>query len=375
MSNEMKKYFCPRLIDFVIIVGCKEPATPSQLLAKHLHQQQMFKQHQMDLYEQSIPPEYQERYHQQMQQQQQAESQAPAQPQLPLSQLPELLRRYPLEDHNDFMLPQDVTFFCQPEGCSNINCSSQQRANSNRDTTSFIFSLTEKDSARVRFGVCINFFRPIEKKYSESHQQRRQRQKAAAAAAAGDKAAAAASSPGSSKKAATEEAESEDEKGADVKKEKLKKKRTKKASDVKYTHTLTSLCIISHHPFFSLFRECLNILRRIIEACHARSLASSRSSPATSPSSSSLAGAASGASSSSTRDTVWGILTDSSGSISTEQMSSLIACEIKEIETWILRLLSAPVPVPGKTKLIVSALCDLSQPGRRGLEPLVFLSF
>ena len=53
------------------------------------------------------------------------------------------------------------------------------------------------------------------------------------------------------------------------------------------------------------------------------------------------------------RDTVWGILTGSSGTISTDQISSLIACEIKEIETWILRLLSAPVPIPGKTKLIV----------------------
>lgn len=324
----MKKYFCPRLIDFVIIVGCKEPASPSQLLAKHLHQQQMFKQHQMDLYEQSIPPEYQERYHQQMQQQQQqqqAESQPAAGPQLPLSQLPELLRRYPLDDHADFMLPQDVTFFCQPEGCSNINCSSQQRANSNRDTTSFIFSLTEKDSARVRFGVCINFFRPIEKKHT-AEQRRRHSKKAAA------------SSPAENESDDEKEGAASQQQHKKELKATAKKKRNKKASDVKYTHTLTSLCIISHHPFFSLFRECLNILRRIVEACHARSLASS-----TSPVS-----AASGQ-----RDTVWGILTGSSGSISTEQMSSLIACEIKEIETWILRLLSAPVPVPGKTKLIV----------------------
>ena len=28
--------------------------------------------------------------------------------------------------------------------------------------------------------------------------------------------------------------------------------------------------------------------------------------------------------------------------------------EVKEIETWILRLLSAPVPVPGKTRVEVS---------------------
>lgn len=135
----MSTFFCPRLIDFVIIVGCKEPATPAQLLAKHLHYQSE---------------------HPYMEPLDLTKNQ--------LSQLPELLRRYPLDDHKDFMLPQDVTYFCQPEGCTNINCSTQQRADANRDTTSFIFTLTEKDSARVRYGVCINFFRQIEKKSNAS---------------------------------------------------------------------------------------------------------------------------------------------------------------------------------------------------------------
>lgn len=31
--------------------------------------------------------------------------------------------------------------------------------------------------------------------------------------------------------------------------------------------------------------------------------------------------------------------------------------EVKEIETWILRLLSAPVPVPGKTRVEVIITC------------------
>lgn len=155
--NSTSQYFCPRLIDFVIIVGCKEPATPAQLLAKHLEYQQQQQQ--------------QLQYHNQGEHVVSGGGEAPssmvdlggtrAHPQL--SQLPELLRRYPLDDHKDFMLPQDVTYFCQPEGCTNINCSTQQRADANRDTTSFIFTLTEKDSARVRYGVCINFFRPIEK--------------------------------------------------------------------------------------------------------------------------------------------------------------------------------------------------------------------
>jgi hypothetical protein len=96
-------------------------------------------------------------------------------------------------------------------------------------------------------------------------------------------------------------------------------------------------------------------LRRIIEACHARSLASK---PGT-PSSSTANTPTIGSNNKINRDTVWGILTGSSGTISFEQISSLVACEIKEIETWILRLLSAPVPIPGKTKLIVSIFFSL----------------
>lgn len=304
MSNDsLKKFFCPRLIDYIIIVGCKEPATPSQLLAKHIQQQQTHK------YDHTIEQSNQ----------------------LPLTQLPELLRRYPFEDHDDFMLPQDVVYFCQPEGCFNINCSSQQKANSNRETTSFIFSLTEKDSARVRYGVCINFFRPIEKKFDQRNRLNRK----------------------SSLEQSNQVDTDEDEKQVKQQPVKKKTKRNKKASDVKYTHTLTSLCIISHHPFFSIFRECLNILRRIIEACHARSLAAKPGTP--SSTSNSIAVTLSGQNATKImRDTVWGILTGSSGTLSTEQISSLITCEIREIETWMLRLLSAPVPVPGRTKLIVS---------------------
>ncbi len=179
MSNDLKKYFCPRLIDFVIIVGCKEPQTPAQLISQHILQQQQDRKH----YEDSLPPEFHhERYkntpsndtspdNNNNNNSKKANAQ---QQQLPLTQMPELLRRYPLDDHKDFMLPQDVTYFCQPEGCININCSSQRKANSHKDATSFIFSLTEKDSSRVRHGVCINFFRPIEKRYD---QKRREEQK------------------------------------------------------------------------------------------------------------------------------------------------------------------------------------------------------
>lgn len=52
------------------------------------------------------------------------------------------------------------------------------------------------------------------------------------------------------------------------------------------------------------------------------------------------------------RDTVWGVLTGQG----TDNLTGLVMHEVKEIETWVLRLLSAPVPVPGKTRVEVSFL-------------------
>jgi hypothetical protein len=37
-----------------------------------------------------------------------------------------------------------------------------------------------------------------------------------------------------------------------------------------------------------------------------------------------------------------------------DNLTGLVMHEVKEIETWILRLLSAPVPVPGKTRVEAS---------------------
>ena len=118
MNIETKKYSCPRLIDYIIIVGSKD-AKNFQNLSANVKNTELNNQH------------------------------------------PELLRRYPLNDHLDFSLPNDVTYFCQPEGCLNyvINSKSEKNLLKTKLTTSFIFTLTEKDSARVRYGVCINFYR------------------------------------------------------------------------------------------------------------------------------------------------------------------------------------------------------------------------
>ena len=47
---------------------------------------------------------------------------------------------------------------------------------------------------------------------------------------------------------------------------------------------------------------------------------------------------------------VWNLLT---GKGVMDSTASVVLHDVKEIETWILRLLSAPVPVPGKTRVEV----------------------
>lgn len=110
---------------------------------------------------------------------------------------------------------------------------------------------------------------------------------------------------------------------------------------------MTSLCLLSHHPFFSLFRECLVVLKKLIDACH------ENSSPKRL-----------GASRLTFRDTVWGLLT---GQATPETTSSIVMHDVRDIETWILRLLSAPVPIPGKTRVELEILPRSLRP-----NPLVF---
>lgn len=62
------------------------------------------------------------------------------------------------------------------------------------------------------------------------------------------------------------------------------------------------------------------------------------------------------------RDNVWTVLT---GQV-TEATPSIVIHDVKEIETWILRLLSAPVPVPGSTRIEVEVLSNSVH------EPLLF---
>ncbi len=192
----MEKYFCPRLLDYIVIVGSRNPNRNNSV-----------------------------------------------------AQTPELLRRYPLEDHKDFLLPPDVVFFCQPEGC----ISSGPKRMSLRESTSFVFTLTEKDSGISRYGICVNFYRSFDRKLS--HSDRSKSDRTSGFPRTGDRQ--------SSLGIPYDDAEH-------TRRSPRTRRKQKMASRVR-TNTLTSLCLISHHPFFTTFRECLFVLRKLIDACNERS--------------------------------------------------------------------------------------------------------
>lgn len=59
---------------------------------------------------------------------------------------------------------------------------------------------------------------------------------------------------------------------------------------------------------------------------------------------------------------MWSVLTGQAY----DNTPTIVLHDVKEIETWILRLLSAPVPVPGKTRVELEVLSPTAH------APLVF---
>ncbi|XP_073397713.1 MAP kinase-activating death domain protein isoform X11 [Dendrobates tinctorius] len=264
-----KKKLCPRLLDYLVIIGARQPSSDS------------------------------------------------------VAQTPELLRRYPLEDHPEFPLPPDVVFFCQPEGCLSV----RQKRMSLRDDTSFVFTLTDKDSGVIRYGICMNFYRSFQKRIPRD-KSRKQPKLASENGSEG-------SDGGSTLQA--QSAESTPDLNHSP-----RGKRLSKGAQRSRNSTLTSLCIISHYPFFSTFRECLYTLKRLVDCCSDR-----------------LVSKKAGISKGVQRDTMWRIFT---GAIQLEEKSNVLLHDLREIEAWIYRLLRSPTPVPGQKRVDVEVLPLEMQP-------------
>ncbi|KAM4720654.1 MAP kinase-activating death domain protein isoform 20-T20 [Rhinophrynus dorsalis] len=258
-----KKKPCPRLLDYLVIIGARQPSSDS------------------------------------------------------VAQTPELLRRYPLEDHPEFPLPPDVVFFCQPEGCLSV----RQKRMSLRDDTSFVFTLTDKDSGVIRYGICVNFYRSFQKRLPKD-KSRKPPKPASENGSEG-------SDGGHSLQAPSAESTPDINHSP-------RGKRLSKGTQRSRNSTLTSLCIISHYPFFSTFRECLYTLKRLVDCCSERLV-------------SKKAGVTKGVQ----RDTMWRIFT---GSLQLEEKSNVLLHDLREIEAWIYRLLRSPTPVPGQKRVDVEVL-------------------
>ncbi|XP_055572940.1 MAP kinase-activating death domain protein isoform X23 [Falco biarmicus] len=281
-----KKKTCPRLLDYLVIIGARQPSSDS------------------------------------------------------VAQTPELLRRYPLEDHVDFPLPPDVVFFCQPEGCLSV----RQKRMSFRDDTSFVFTLTDKDTGVIRYGICVNFYRSFQKRVPKEkgegtggHRAREGQKstKSGDASAPQEEVGTESSESGSSLQAPSTESTPDVNRSP-------RSKRLAKGSHRSRNSTLTSLCILSHYPFFSTFRECLYTLKRLVDCCSERLLGKKLGIPRGVQ-----------------RDTMWRIFT---GSLLVEEKSSALLHDLREIEAWIYRLLRSPMPVAGQKRVDVEVLPHELQP-------------
>ncbi|XP_028915349.1 MAP kinase-activating death domain protein isoform X7 [Ornithorhynchus anatinus] len=270
-----KKKSCPRLLDYLVIIGARQPSSDS------------------------------------------------------VAQTPELLRRYPLEDYPEFPLPPDVVFFCQPEGCLSV----RQRRMSLRDDTSFVFTLTDKDTGVTRYGICVNFYRSFQKrvpkeKGSEGGAGHRGRE-------VPEETSTESSESGSSLRPRSTDST------PDLNQSLRAKRRARAASRCRNS-TLTSLCVLSHYPFFTTFRECLYTLKRLVDCCSERLLGKRLSVPRGVQ-----------------RDTMWRIFT---GSLLLEEKPSAPLHDLREIEAWIYRLLRSPVPVSGQKRVDIEVLPQELQP-------------
>ncbi|XP_053085242.1 MAP kinase-activating death domain protein isoform X11 [Pangasianodon hypophthalmus] len=277
-----KKKMCQRLLDYLVVVGARQPSSES------------------------------------------------------VAQTPQLLRRYPLEDHSDFPLPPDVVFFCQPEGCLSV----RQRRVSLRDDSSFVFTLTDKDSGVTRYGICLNFYRSFQRGHHRSRSECKDKPPQTDPAVEATEKCDPSTLSLSGDHTVPVAGDRMPEPGT---RRSPRPKRSTRASARNRNSMLTSLCILSHYPFFSTFRECLYILKRMVDCCSQRL--------------NQRAGTAKG----NQRDAMWRVL---AGALSVEEKEkgTQLLHDLREMESWVYRLLRSPVPVAGVRRVDVEVLPPELQP-------------
>jgi len=271
-------------------------------------------------------------------------------PQIDSTQSPELLRKYPDVDHKDFPLPPDVVFFCQPEGCATAS-----KPFGIRQMNSFVFTLTDKETGITRYGICCNFFRPC--------------LGVAALARCHSKVEKTLSSSSNGSTSSTDDIQLANTKNLLHRKTASKKKLCRTHStplnaekpqrhiqkNSILCYSLTSICIISSYPFFSTFRECLFVLRKLVDSrCYHKDLGPmwNKESFAFFDSNQNV-----GQSLPLVECRNWSLFFDNS-LLNSQQLKS----ELLEIDEWIRNFLKIPLPIAGVNRVEVELLPRHIQP-------------
>ncbi|CAH8586948.1 unnamed protein product [Schistosoma margrebowiei] len=236
-------------------------------------------------------------------------------------QSPEILCRFPPTNHKDFPLPTDVSFFCQPEGCINTSSNTfpikslDNNLNGIKSMT-FLFSLTDKDSSKTRYGICTNFFRSVNPRSVSKTTYPNGRE----GTRFGDVS-------GNGLVPCSNES---------IQDKFLLSGKLKNTNNV---YSLTSICLITHYPFATTFARLVQCVHVILKKLHKLSKPSCVESP-----------------------DIWDVLTSNI----TLSCSYPVVESTRQFQCWILRLLSAPAPIPGCTCVYLSV-----QPQTLG-SPLCF---
>ncbi|XP_065219139.1 MAP kinase-activating death domain protein isoform X2 [Planococcus citri] len=343
MVNELQeKFFCPRLIDYIVVVGSYSPlskhsSAPPTSESRNKHNAP--KEESAPLNRSSSVATSKPRQNRSSRSSRKTSlysvgraltcsSFGASNSSISHIQSPDLLRRFPEEDHKDFALPKDVVCFCQPEGC----ITTSGRLSEYNKVSSFVFTISDKDTVRTRYGVCVNFYRPVKQKLRHFRSRNMESvDYSSSSESSSDKE----SKPQGTYEYGTSEFHEhypQDKQGQQTPRGSWTGQTpppisSRSRNKTRY-NTLTSLCLISHHPFFMAFRECLFYLKSLIDVCNES--------------------VTKGPGRHRRRASIWDVIIQKSNS-----ETPLIRHYIKEIEKWILRLLSAPVPVPGKTRVEV----------------------
>lgn len=209
---------------------------------------------------------------------------------------PQLLRRYPITNHKEFELPANIVYFCQPEGCIQ-NLPRRTSFSPQSTSNAFVFSLTDKDTNRTRYGICVNFYRQVERHHhGQSAGQSTTANSTAATVNRSNNQSPPQLNPDDPQNASNPFLElnvdlpksgdceldpnqlhpAESPRPESSASQLAPSSPSRPPSSVAHRHrpvyvnSLTSLCLLSHHPFFSSFRECLFTIKRLIERCNAK---------------------------------------------------------------------------------------------------------